>query len=48
MTAIGIMGGSGFYSLVEEPEFIAVETKFGNPGDNIAVGRIGGVEVAFI
>ena len=35
---IGIIGGSGFYSLLEEPEAIDVDTRYGKPSDIIAIG----------
>ena len=45
---IEIIGGSGFYSLIEDPEFVTPETKYGLPSDNMSIGTIAGVEVAFI
>ena len=45
---IGIIGGSGFYGLVENLEEIRVETPFGAPSDKIAVGNIYGKKVAFL
>lgn len=45
---IGIIGGSGFYSLLDNPELIEVETKYGKPSDKISLGTIGGVDIAFI
>jgi len=45
---IGILGGSGFYELLENPEEIVIETPFGKPSDNIMVGECGGAEIAFL
>lgn len=45
---IGIIGGSGFYSLLEDAESIEAETEYGKPSDSISVGTIEGKKVAFI
>jgi 5'-methylthioadenosine phosphorylase len=46
---VGVFGGSGFYSLLEGPvEQISVQTPFGAPSDDVAVGHIGAVRVAFL
>ncbi len=45
---IGIIGGSGFYSLLDSPESVSIETKYGNPSDKISLGKISGVDVAFL
>lgn len=45
---IGVIGGSGFYSLLDEAEEIAVATPYGTPSDKVTVGRIGSRSVAFI
>ncbi|MDE1871582.1 MAG: S-methyl-5'-thioadenosine phosphorylase [Candidatus Micrarchaeota archaeon] len=45
---IGIIGGSGFYSLLEDAESIDVDTDYGKPSDSISVGTISGRRVAFI
>ncbi|ETK30978.1 S-methyl-5'-thioadenosine phosphorylase [Microbispora sp. ATCC PTA-5024] len=45
---IGVIGGSGFYSLLEDAEEIGVSTPYGPPSDTITVGRIGERQVAFI
>lgn len=45
---IGIFGGSGFYSLLEDVEEIAVETPYGAPSDRIAITEISGKRVAFL
>src|SRR5271157_3483373 len=45
---IGIIGGSGFYSLLENPERADIDTPYGKPSDEISLGRISGKEVAFL
>ena len=45
---IGIIGGSGFYSLLESPESIEVDTRYGKPSDRISIGRLGSFKVAFL
>ncbi|HHT01638.1 MAG TPA: S-methyl-5'-thioadenosine phosphorylase [Firmicutes bacterium] len=45
---IGIFGGSGFYSLLEEKEEVWVETPYGAPSERIALGEMGGKRVAFL
>ena len=45
---IGIIGGSGFYSLIEDPEQLQIETRYGKPSDNVSIGKISGVDIAFI
>ncbi len=45
---IGVFGGSGFYSLLENQRDIKVETPYGAPSDVVAVGEIAGRRVAFL
>src|ERR1035437_3000598 len=45
---IGVYGGSGFYSLIENPREIWVDTPYGLPADKIALGEIAGKKVAFL
>jgi 5'-methylthioadenosine phosphorylase len=45
---IGIIGGSGFYSLLENAKEIDVETDYGKPSGRISIGRINGRGVAFL
>jgi 5'-methylthioadenosine phosphorylase len=45
---IGIFGGSGFYSFLEDTETVPVETPYGEPSAPPVVGRIGDDRVAFI
>ncbi len=48
MVYIGIIGGSGLYSLLENPKSFDIDTPFGKPSSQVEVGKINGVEVAFI
>ncbi|MCL2782095.1 MAG: S-methyl-5'-thioadenosine phosphorylase [Actinomycetia bacterium] len=45
---IGIIGGSGFYSLLEDAEAVAVPTPFGAPSGEPTVGLLAGRRVAFL
>ncbi|HEY8203012.1 MAG TPA: MTAP family purine nucleoside phosphorylase, partial [Actinomycetota bacterium] len=45
---IGVLGGSGFYRFLDEVTEVAVETPFGPPSDQVAVGEVGGRSIAFI
>jgi 5'-methylthioadenosine phosphorylase len=45
---IGVFGGSGFYSFMEDAESIAIETPYGPPSDRVVIGEIAGRRVAFI
>jgi 5'-methylthioadenosine phosphorylase len=47
-SAIGVIGGSGFYSLLDNPEERSVDTPFGAPSGAITVGTLAGREVAFL
>jgi len=47
---IGIIGGSGLYEIdaLEEAQWIAVDTPWGAPSDELLVGRIAGVKFVFL
>ena len=47
---VAIIGGSGFYQMdaLEAHREVHVETPFGSPSDEIVLGRLGGVDVAFL
>ncbi|MBS1709226.1 MAG: S-methyl-5'-thioadenosine phosphorylase [Armatimonadetes bacterium] len=45
---IGIFGGSGFYSLLENVQEIKVDTPYGPPSDRIMLAEVGGRKVAFL
>jgi 5'-methylthioadenosine phosphorylase len=45
---IGVFGGSGFYSLLDDVEMVEVTTPFGRPSDRVAIGGVGDARVAFL
>ncbi len=47
---IGIIGGSGLYELaeLEDAQWLAVDTPWGRPSDELLVGRIAGVKFVFL
>ncbi|MEA2434843.1 MAG: 5-methylthioadenosine phosphorylase [Actinomycetota bacterium] len=45
---IGIFGGSGFYSLLDDMEEVVVETPYGEPSAPFTIGAIEGKRVAFL
>ncbi|MGE4284059.1 MAG: S-methyl-5'-thioadenosine phosphorylase [Clostridia bacterium] len=45
---IGVFGGSGFYSFLQDVEEIELDTPYGKPSDKIALATIGNKRVAFI
>ncbi|MBN2405773.1 MAG: S-methyl-5'-thioadenosine phosphorylase [Coriobacteriia bacterium] len=45
---IGVFGGSGFYSLIENPTEFKVNTPYGAPSSPVMYGEIGGRKVAFL
>ena len=45
---IGVFGGSGFYSLMEDFQEVKIETPYGAPSDTVAIGTIAGKRVAFL
>ncbi|MDJ1136446.1 S-methyl-5'-thioadenosine phosphorylase [Streptomyces iconiensis] len=45
---IGVIGGSGFYSFLDDVSEITVETPYGPPSDSLFVGETGGRRVAFL
>lgn len=48
MADVGVIGGSGFYEFLDEPRRIAVDTPYGSPSDDLAVGTVAGRRVAFV
>lgn len=48
LAEIGIFGGSGFYSLLENVQEIKVDTPYGPPSDRIMLAEVGGRKVAFL
>ena len=47
---IGVLGGSGLYAIdaLETAEWVSVESPWGQPSDDILVGRVHGVRFAFL
>jgi 5'-methylthioadenosine phosphorylase len=45
---IGVIGGSGFYSFLDDAREVAVDTPFGPPSEPPLMGRIAGRSVAFL
>lgn len=45
---IGVIGGSGFYSLLDDAQPVPVTTPYGSPSEAPAVGELAGRRVAFI
>ena len=48
MANIGIIGGSGFYSLAEGLKEIKVNTPYGPPSEKLGVGAIAGQKIVFL
>jgi len=45
---IGVFGGSGFYSLLENAREVKVDTPYGPPSDSIVLATVHGRKVAFL
>lgn len=47
---IGIIGGSGLYAVdaLEDPQWIAVDTPWGKPSDELLIGRLHGAKFVFL
>lgn len=47
---VGIIGGSGVYNIegIENLREVKIKTPFGNPSDALVLGRLSGVDVAFL
>jgi 5'-methylthioadenosine phosphorylase len=45
---IGVFGGSGFYSLLDDVREIKVDTPYGPPSDSFFLASVGGRKVAFL
>lgn len=48
MPRIGVFGGSGFYSFLDQIEEVAVETPYGDPSAPVSIGQLDGLDVAFL
>lgn len=45
---VGVFGGSGFYSLLDNAREVWIETPYGAPSDKLTIGEIAGARVAFL
>lgn len=45
---LGVFGGSGFYSFLDDVETVEVDTPYGRPSAPVVVGSVGGRRVAFL
>ncbi|MDQ3618719.1 MAG: S-methyl-5'-thioadenosine phosphorylase [Actinomycetota bacterium] len=45
---VGVFGGSGFYSFLDDVKQVEVDTPYGPPSAPLAIGRIGDIDVAFL
>ncbi|GLZ08657.1 purine nucleoside phosphorylase [Actinomadura sp. NBRC 104412] len=45
---IGVIGGSGFYSFLDDVHEVEVDTPFGRPSDTLTIGALAGRRVAFV
>ncbi|MFF0445716.1 S-methyl-5'-thioadenosine phosphorylase [Streptomyces sp. NPDC004609] len=45
---IGVIGGSGLYSFLEDVTEIPVDTPYGSPSDSLFLGEVAGRKVAFL
>lgn len=45
---IGVLGGSGFYSLLENVTEVKVDTPYGPPSDSVMLAEVSGRRVAFL
>ena len=45
---LGVFGGSGFYSFLENVEEVELDTPYGEPSAPLSVGDVGGRRVAFL
>lgn len=48
LAEIGVFGGSGLYTMMDNSEEIVIDTPYGAPSDKVAIGEIKGVKVAFL
>jgi 5'-methylthioadenosine phosphorylase len=45
---IGIFGGSGFYSFLDNVKEVSVDTPYGEPSAPVSIGEVDGIDVAFL
>ena len=45
---IGVFGGSGFYSFLEDITELEIKTPYGDPSDKVIIGEVNGKKIAFM
>ena len=45
---VGVFGGSGFYSFLDDVEEVELDTPYGKPSAPFTIGEVGGKRVAFL
>lgn len=45
---IGVIGGTGFYTFLDQPRQVRVSTPYGDPSAPVSVGELAGRQVAFL
>ncbi|MBA2559160.1 MAG: 5'-methylthioadenosine phosphorylase, partial [Propionibacteriales bacterium] len=45
---VAVIGGSGFYEFLDEPESVGVSTPYGPPSARVSIGHVAGRAVAFL
>jgi len=45
---VAVIGGTGFYSFLDDPDEVVVDTPYGAPSSPLAVGTVAGRRVAFV
>jgi 5'-methylthioadenosine phosphorylase len=48
VAAVGVFGGSGFYTFLDNVEHHDIDTPYGAPSAPVAIGSVGGVAVGFL
>ncbi|MCQ2789492.1 MAG: S-methyl-5'-thioadenosine phosphorylase [bacterium] len=48
LATVGVFGGSGFYKFLDNIEEVKIATPYGMPSDNLFIGKVGDVSVAFM
>jgi 5'-methylthioadenosine phosphorylase len=48
LAEVAVIGGSGFYTFLDDPQEVPVTTPFGEPSDPVTVGVVAGRRVAFL
>jgi 5'-methylthioadenosine phosphorylase len=48
LAEIGVIGGSGFYSFLDDVTEVTVDTPYGAPSDSLFIGEVAGRRVAFL